>query len=345
MLGVIAVLLTACYDVESERPICDYNILLRYDYNEENHSMGRNMINYYVYTIDEYIFDENGILFLHNRFTPDICREMMNSELKLPPGRYSVIAVGNEDDRSIATDLATGAAPVKGQTHRDNMRLTLDNPVPMPNNTVGPSEKLYHGYRTFTVKDRGISRVRVDMINAHCLIRFRVTWRNNTTPPRGVDYHATLDDIASHYALMPEYIYPRNTFDVKTFDADTYDDYPSEDEGVIHHIPFTHFEGRNVLSYRNDTRINADNEMWGEFITYRFKMAHSPKLSIVRSSDGQLIVPKIIDLWKYLDWYYGPDEPDYTRRQEYHISIEIDGDQILMMPLNVADWEEGGILH
>ena len=261
-----------CYDLEGEREICDYNLLLRYDYNEEN-SATENMIKYYVYTIDEYIFDEDGILFLHNRFTPDICREMMNSEVMLPPGRYSVIAVGNEDDRSATTDRATGSAPVKGVTHRDDMRLTLD-------------------------------------------------------------------DIASHYALMPEYIYPRNTFDVKTFDADTDNDYPSEDEGVIHHIPFTHFEGRNVLSYRNDTDINADSEMWGEFISYRFKMAHSPKLSIVRSSDGQLIVPAVIDLWKYLDWYYG-DEPDYTRKQEYYISIEIDGDQILMMPLNVADWEEG----
>jgi len=343
LLAVVLLSATGCYDLEGEREICDYNIQLRYDYNQENGTI-QNMIDYYVYAIDEYIFDESGILFLHNRFTPDVCREKMTSELLLPAGRYSVIAIGNRDDRSPTMDLATGNAPVRGVTHRDAMRLTLDNPVPMPNGTNGPSEKLYHGYRTFTVNERGISRVRVDMLNAHCLIRFRVTWRNNTTPSRGVDYHATLDDIASHYKLMPEYIYPRNTFNYATHDPAPHDDYPSNDNGVIHHIPSTHFEGRNVLSYRHDTRINADNEMWGEFTTYRFKMAYSPKLTIVRSSDGQLIIPRVIDLWKYLDWYYG-DEPDYTRKQEYHISIEIDGDDIYMMPLNVADWDEGGVLR
>ena len=330
-------------DVGDYGELCDYNLQLRYDYNEENTSQ-QNMIEYYVYGIDEYIFDEEGILFRHNRITPDVCREYLNSELTLPPGRYSVIAIGNRDERSGVWDNLTGNAPVEGQTRREDLRMALDNAEQLDGGTKGPSEKLYHGYRTFTVKPQGISRVRVNVINAHCFIRFRVTWRNNTTPPRGVDYHATLDGIASHYKLMPEYIYPRNTFDYALHDPAIHDDYAPDDNGVIHHIPFTHFEDRNVLSYRNDTRINADNELWGEFITYRFKTEDSPVLSIVRSSDDHLIVPKVIDLRVYFDWYYS-NESDYTLKQDYYINIDIDGNLITMMPLNVADWEEGGILH
>ena len=343
-LLLTAVLLSAvsCYDLEGDREICDYNIQLRYDYNEENGTT-QNMIDYYVYTIDEYIFDEAGILFLHNRFTPDICREKMNSELRLPPGRYSVIAIGNRDDRSPTTDISTGNAPVKGLTHRDDMRLTLDNPEPMPNGTNGDSERLYHGYRTFTVKERGISRVRVDVINAHLILRFRITWKSGA-PPRG-SYYALLESVPSEYALMPEHIYPRGSFNCEMHDHNTHDEYLSASNDIIHHIPHTcHLENRPLI-HRYNTYLNADKEMWGEFTTYRLKNATAPVLKVLSAADDTNILPGDINLKEYLDWYFdAPSSPynrDHTLKQEYLINIEIDGNTIHMAPLDVADWDEG----
>lgn len=324
-----------------DSPDCDYSLELRYDYNMENSSTD-NMIEYYVYTIDEYVFDQSGILFAHRTIMPDGSRKMMNSQWDLPAGRYSVIAIGNKDERSTAFDFATSGAPQIGSTRRDDMRLSLDNAQPMDNGTYGASEKLYYGYRTFTVRGQDISRIRVDMINAHLTFKFRVTWRNNATPAKGVDYHAVLTNIASRYALMPEYIYPAGSFNYEVFNAAQHDDYPTQYNNVIHHIPHTVYGGQNPLTYRNNTRVNADNEMWGEFTTYRIKLPASPKLRIQRSSDNQLIIPNEIDLQGYFNWLQAT--PDYSLKQDYQIDIVVDGSQISISPLSMSDWDEGGSL-
>lgn len=339
LLMLTGVLVLASCDLEYELEVCDYNVLLRYDYNEEN-STSTNMIEYYVYTIDEYIFDEAGILFEQRRITPDVCRELMDSEWELPPGRYTVIAVGNRDERSRCFDQSTGNEPVPGETRRDDMRLILDNATQMPGDTKGNSEPLYHGYRSFTVKEQGISRIRVDMINAHLQLRFRVTWRNGDTPPTGSNYYALLADVPSFYDLMPQYIYPKGMFEIEEFNSLTYDDYPSESNDVIHHIPFTSYQNANRLVHRNDTKINVDKVMWGEFLTYRVKMATAPVLKIYDNTGKQIV--KDIRLREYFEWY--EYQPDYTLKQLYEIEIIIDGDNIILMPLNMADWDEGGYI-
>ena len=83
MAVLASVSLTACFDYENHPEVCNYKVQLRYNYNRENTSGGKNMIDYYIYSIDQYIFDEAGMLFTHDRFTPESCREMMNSEFDL----------------------------------------------------------------------------------------------------------------------------------------------------------------------------------------------------------------------------------------------------------------------
>lgn len=327
--------LTGC-DIDADRVICDYKVQLRYDYNEENGTQ-ENRIEYYVYSIDEYIFDDRGVLFRYRQFTPDRCTEYMNSEIDLPPGRYSVIAIGNMDERSAATDAATGDRPLEGYTLRKNMRLTLANAAALPNNTYGPSEPLYHGYKTFTVKERGISRIRVDMINAHFTLKFRVRWKNGATPPTG-DYYALLESVPSHYHLMPEYIYPAGSFTCETHDPGRHDLYPDNCNNVIHHIPGTCHEGQNVLVHRHDTHVTVDKELWGEFTAYRIKDATAPKLRVFGADDTQVI--RDIDLQQYFQWY--DYRLDTELKQAYSIDITVDGDKIILMPLEVGDYEEGG---
>lgn len=345
-ISILPLLITVLFGsaschTDDYRSTCDYKVQLRYDYNEENQSDGVNMIEYYVFEIDEYIFDQDGILYAQRRFEADRCSEHMNSELQLPPGRYSVIAIGNRDHRSTTWDAATGNAPVEGLTHRDDMRMTLDNPEPMPDGSNADSEPLYHGYKTFTVNERGISRVRVDMINAHMTLRFRVRWKNGASPERG-NYHALLTTIPSHYSLMPQYIYPKSSLECHSFDGDVYDEYPSDCNNVIHHIPYTCYADgapANLLTHRLDTYLNADNEIWGEFRTYRIKKSTPVKL-LIRSASGALAVPGAVDVTGYLT-HFGFTRDDELK-QVYEIDILIDGEKIIMNPLDVGDWFEGG---
>ena len=350
-MAAVAIALSSCrisYDIE----YCDYSVELRYDYNEEN-TAEANMIEYYVYTLDEYIFDADGILYQHRTTSPDPCADYMVSQLDLPPGRYSVIAIGNMDERSTASDVAgtrnsfnsRSASPTPGVTRRENMLLTLQNCEELTGGTYGQSEKLYHGYKTFTVMEQNISRVRVDMINAHFSLKFRVTWKNNSTPARG-KYYALLEAIPSEYKLMPEYIYPANSFECKTHECDADDLYPTNCNNVIHHIPQTCYQQTNILCHRNDTYINADNEMWGQFINYRIKTETKPVLRIFsdgtsRSGEDEQII-KDIDLQEVFKWFHY--ELDHTLKQEYELDIVVDGNTIIINPMRVGDWDEGDIL-
>ena len=351
LLALVGVSLTACYDVEGEREICDYKALLRYDYNEENTSGGVNMIEWYVYTIDEYIFREDGILFQHRRFTPDHCTEHMDSELNLPPGRYSVIAIGNQDERSFVSDGDCSATiPQKGVTHRDLLLMRLRDAEVMPGGTSGMSERLYYGYKTFTVKEQGISRVRVDMINAHMRLKFRVTWKG-TTPSKTDNYYALIESVPSEYRLMPEYIYPKGVTEIKKHDPDIYDEYPSNCNSVIHHIPHTCYkpaadpQAHNILTHRYDTYINGDGVMWGYFTTYRIKQDTKPMLKIYRQGVAPLadvLITKVIPLQEYFDWW-GYESPTSTLKQDYELNIVVNLDGSAdITPLEIADWEEGG---
>ncbi len=336
-------------DTQDYREPCLYKVQLRYDYNEEN-GTSENMIEYWVSHIDEYIFDDQNILFLTRRVTPDRCADYMNSEFDLPPGTYSVIAVGNADSRSAVQDEATGNAPLAGKTHREDMRLSLDNADEFEDGTKGPCEELFHGYRTFTVREVGASRVRVDMVNAHFQLRFRVTWRNNPAPTRGA-YYSVLDDIPSEYHLMPQYIYPAGSFSIENHDHEYHDLYPYEDNRVIHHIPHTNHQQRNVLTHSNTTYLNADNEVWGTFVNYRIKTATKPILRLYYAGetrgdgDDRMVLPRDIDLQAFFRWYNY--ELDHELKQEYVLDILVDGDTIIISPLdnlNVADWTEGGVL-
>lgn len=339
---VVLYSVVACH-TDEYREECDYNVLLRHDYNEENAAHGKNMIEYYIHCIDEYIFDEAGILFDHRRITTDICREMFNSEWHLPPGRYSVIAIANRDERSVVSDTKTGTLPQKGVTHREDMRLSLEQAevfTRIGETVCGDSEKLYYAYKTFTVQERGISRVRVNMVNAHLSLKFRVTWKNKGTPPTGNDYHVLLESVPSEYRAMPEYFYPAESFECLAHDCHTHDLYPANCNEVIHHIPYTCHQQKNVRIHRSNTAVTVDKEMWGEYISYRIKADTKPVLHIYRN-DGTPIRENI-QLYRYFE-YYGI-KLNSTLKQAYRIDIVIDGDQVILVPLKVADYEEGGVI-
>ncbi len=349
---MLAPLVVACDVDMHEREICTYTVQLRYEYNEEN-TARENKITAWVDGIDEYIFEaESHLLYSIRHVTEELCKENLDSEMQLPAGKYSVIAVGNGDDRSRVYDEKTGTAPQIGKTHREDMRLSLDNPTAVADGAVGPCEELFHGYRTFTVREVGASRVRVDMMNAHFQLRFRVTWRRSRADLDDGIYYAVLEDIPSEYRMMPEWIFPAGSFTAQKHEPTGHDLYPYEDRDVIHHIPHTSFQQKNILSHSNETYLNADREIWGQFVNYRVKNDTGMMMNVYYASSGTraegdpMVLPKKINLKDYFAHY--KYNLDHELKQEYALDIVVDGQTIIITPMNglkVSDWGEGGRLN
>ncbi len=352
LLTVGAFLLTGC-DVDMyEREICTYTVQLQYSYNEENKAPD-NRITYWITAIDEYIFDENEILYSIRRVTKDMCTEHFNSEMQLPPGQYSIVAVGNGDTRSVVFDARTGREPAIGVTRREDMDMSLRNADRFPDGSAGPCEELFHGYRTFTVRELGASRIQVDMINAHFQLRFRITWKGTrATLPFG-DYYAVIEQIPSSYGLMPEYLFPKNSFVAEPYDHPRHDTFLSENYDVLHHIPHVCYSEDNLLTHTNSTYLNVDREIWGQFVNYRIKGETRPMMTLyyagednTRANGDEMILPRPIDLGAYFEWY--GINLDHELKQEYALEILVDGNQIVITPmggLTIADWTDGGILY
>lgn len=307
---------------------CDYTVQIRYDYNAENTS-STNLLTTYIGSLDEFLFDEDGILYAVRPLAVDECTGQWVSEYDLPPGRYSVIAIGNRSDMSVINDARIG------HTRREDMLMTLTTANPS-----NDTDRLYHGYRTFTVVPNGVSNVRVDMVHSHCIIRFRIRWKNNT-PPMG-NYYSVMKYIPSEYSLMPEYYYPKPFEACTKHIPESSDPYSQAPQSVRHHITTVH-ANRDLLDHTIALKRNVDGEVIGQFVMYRIKNENHPTMSLhtgtTRASEQ---VMKDIDLQRYfLD--QGIDH-DSSLKQEYNIEIMIDGDRVSVMSVTIGDWQEGGPL-
>lgn len=327
--------------------ICDYNVQLRYDYNLENTS-SINQVVRYVKTLEEYIFDNEGRLYAINPLALDICTGQWVSELTLPPGRYSVIAVGNRTAMSRTHDRFSDLKI--GVTRREDMMLTLTE-----RSTNGSDDgrnfsscgRIFHGYRTFSVEAGHTSLIRVDMVHSHLDLRFTIRWKGNKTPVDTNDFYVILKDLPSEYNLMPEYIYPTTTA-CKEFDCDIHDEYNRMCHNVRHHITQVR-KNDNVTSYREDV-VMRGNEIMGQTISYRIRNMGDDRVRTTISlySAGTTLNTKPVQLMKeiHLNNFLNRNyiDLDQTLKQQYHIVFEINPDtgEVHVRFAEIADWDEGG---
>ena len=335
----VAPMFTSC-DVEGDSEICDYNVQLRYDYNQEN-TARTNEFARYVLGTEEYIFDENGVLYAVNPVTTDACTGEWVTQLMLPPGKYSVIAVGNR------TSMSYTQQPRVGETRREDLLLTLVNRSANGTDDGVHFEscgRLYHGYRTFTVAKWGVSRVRVDMVHSHLDLRFTIRWKNNQIPAHADDFYVLLKDVPSQYHLMPEFLYPVPREAAKRHDPVADDKHESVSERVIHHIPQVHYD-RNPVTYRKDVGLYG-NALSAQLIGYRIRNVGEDrtetKISLYGNGGTQLM--KDIHLNDFLN--RSNINLDHTLKQQYHIMFEIDAEtgEVTVWFADIADWDEGGNL-
>lgn len=335
---VLLCLAASCYDVEDDREVCEYNTQLLYHYNRENTS-SVDLMSKYVSSLTEYIFDENGILVHMRSVEIDTCTATYISTLNLEPGRYSVIAVGNQSSMSEVSDRYSLMRI--GETHRDNVLLTLKNQgTRYDNGDFMNCGRLFHTYRTFSVSASDQTRVKADMVHSHCVIRFTIKWRG-TPPANAGDYFVRLKDVPSEYNLMPEFIYARPGEAYALHDCVAHDRYNRICQGVIHHIPRVHNDC-NAVTYRRDVK-RITNEIMGETITYRLRDTEEAMFSL-HTTDGTRVM-KDVHINHFLHTM-GIDL-DHSLRQEYDIVFEIDdeNDKVYVYFTHVSDWDEGGMLN
>lgn len=348
-LGALALLTASCQGLIShyDPPICDYTVQLQYHYNLENTATG-NLFERYVKSLDAYIFDEAGVLYAIEPVTTDECTGSWVTELLLPPGKYSVIAVGNRSAMSRIHDNSEEL--MIGTTHRDDLLLTLTN------RSVNGSDdgrycantgRLYHGYRTFSVSPTDISYVRVDMVHSHLDLRYTIRWKNNKYPVNSNDFFVILRDLPSEYKLMPEYIYPdKNT--CEEFDCGTHELYNSVCQTPRQHIPQVRYDCNTMDHRRNVTLFG--NAISGQTLTYRIRNCGEgrieTKISLWRDNSSRTgeaeQLMKEISLNDFLN--RSRIDLDRTLKQQYHIVFEIDYDtgQVSAWFSTISDWDEGG---
>lgn len=340
-----AVVLYACHiDHYGPEEECDHTVRLFYHYNRENTSR-ENELPSYVKGMTEYLFDGDGILYQVNPVEIDECNGHYASERNLPPGRYTVITMGNQTSMSETTDKAQQNAPQIGITKREDMLLSLRNETQSRSGRgyYDNCGRLFHGYRTFTVTPNDISHVRVDMVHSHCVINYTIRWKNiASTPSNTRDFTIRMGDLPSIYNLMPQYYYPDGV--ASEHDPATCDAYNPVCLGVIHHIPTVYKPGVNPVEECNLIHHRTEGTMLGrritgKTITYRLRNEGDVKLSLHCESGGQLMkdlpINKILqDLGENLD---------YSLRQEYDLVFEIDDNgSVRVFFAGAAEWDEGG---
>lgn len=335
VLAIVLHLLTGCYDIEGERSICNYKVQIRYYYNRENTS-AVNMLERYVSTIDEYIFDSDGILYAINSIVPDPCGDGIKSELDLPYGRYSVIAWGNRGDYCKINDYQPGV------TTRDQMLIMMNNPCVDYPGYQDNGDRLYYGYRTFRVERGRTTRVHVDVTHSHLSLRMSVRWRNSLNAPKAEngEMQIRLGELPSEYAFMPEYLSRRR---VSQTHVSVNDEYLVEQNETIHYIPrnYTDF---NIVKHRVNSNINVDRQISCELVTFRLRNNNPAIVSLYQlTADGDIQLMHDVPLGDYFAQMN--ENLDISLRQEYELEFVINDDgSVTVLPVDISDWDEGGAL-
>jgi hypothetical protein len=199
----------------------------------------------------------------------------------------------------------------------------------------GRSDRLYYGYRSFSVGEYGISRLAVDMTHAHCILNITARWKDLSEHPKpGEQYTFVLRQTPSEYRFMPEFLVTGG-LEPGTFDA-VNEPYPLKDRRRINYVP--DISRDDWVSHAVPGSMSG-RELYGQFVTFRYRSDSHVLLSIW-SSAGRVM--KEIDLHRFfremnLDL-------DHSLRQEYSLLIEIDGDTVLVGLVTIDDWDDGGVL-
>jgi hypothetical protein len=331
--------MTVSCDIGNDICDCPYNVQLEYRYHR-NGLFGSNEFGYYVSSLKEFIFNERDILIATNSYkVPHGCSEFF-SEQTFQPGRYTAIAWGNWYSYENLVNEA-----IVGVSTKQELQMLINHSQEISKTTIdtisvqGHSDHLYYSYRSFTVRDFGITRIPMDMTSAHCLLNISVVWNDASGHPHiGDDYYFVLRQTPSLYHFTPEALV-RNRMHPNDYDGQ--DDYLHNDNTHINYIPRESRTDEVVhVSHGTIASEGRRNVLYTQFVTFRYRNDAHVSLSIILA-DGQPVT-KEIDLCRFFNDI--GINLNYALLQEYNIRIEINGDRVLVSLVSIDDWDDGGTL-
>jgi len=331
VLFFILCVLSSCIR-EDEFSNCPFNVQLEYWYTMER-TTENNMIQNYIYTITEYIFDEQDILFAIKQLPVKGGTGEFRSETTLPTGRYTVVSWAN------LTDMEHDQLPEIGQTTKSDLSIHLGTAYSQLSqsntSTVGIVDNIshiYYGYAMFSVRDKTISRIRVGMTNAYCLLDVTVKWATKA-PANSHDFSLRLREVPGVSYSIPAYV---DKGSVST--GNPADSYPVENKAIHYYIPGQYTEDW-LKHHQVAVKMDITRSLHGEFITHRYTNETHPMFAVYA---GDKQITREIDLHTYFQTKQ--IDLDRNLRQEFHIVVEIHENQILVFPAVISDWENGGII-
>lgn len=332
LVFLAALSLTSC-SIEPAIEVCEFNTRLIYRYNRENTTTD-NVLPQYIQSLTEYIYDEQGILYATNILPGTSCFGKFVSEINLPPGKYTVITWGNKAEPSKVNKEQIGIST------REEMILYLDNAYNAARSTTDTqsnSERLYYGYRTFSVGEYGVSKIHVDMSHSHCVLNVTVRWKQMAEAPTATEgYFMMLKDIPSQFSFMPQFKFQSGETDLHN---PTQDSYPANTSEDICYMPLVH-ASTQLVNHRTSAEMNTETRtLQSRFITYRYSDSSHELLSIYL---GDKQIEKEIDLAVFFKAM--SIALDTNRRQEFDLLLVIDGDKVTVSLIQIDDWDEGGSL-
>ena len=325
-LWAVSLVVPSC-NIEGDLEECPYNARLEYWYTGTGQA---NILPDYIFNMKEFVFDSLQVLRRVNELGG---KKNIAAELNLPPGRYTLVAWGNQDSLSSLSEAEIG------RTKLTDVLLHANNPVSPQTRVNVPlrqqnNEPLYYGYASFTIQSRGVSRQRIDMVHAHLKLDITVKWKGKAPTDTG-DMYMLLSDVPSTYSFLPE-------FEVKGSPYSTYstaaDGTPTR-SGVWYYIP-EHSDDHPLVSHEVPVKMDITRTVSATFISYRIRNDDHP---VVRLYGGGKQLIKDIDLYKYFRTMQ--IDLDENLRQEFSLVMEVDAaGGVIVSSATVSVWVDGGAI-
>ena len=316
---ILSVIVLSSCDIDAPLPDCDYNARLEYWY---VFTGTRNEIPDYVETMNEYLFDANGILRQVRFLEGD---SLLAHELTVPPGTYTLVSWGNLDGRSRI------APAIIGQTRLSEIRLEHNDsdfsPLERGQGVCQyqeNNEPLYYATDILEVPRSGIIRKRVNTTHAHALLRVTAKWLRDI-PANTKDFAFTLRGIPAAAG-----------FDVAERVNTSL--WGSALSGItVYNIP--RMDETRLCDHYTKASMRPNRTVTGDLVTYRY--TDNTRL-LFRIWAGDKPLTREVNLSEFFREMSIP----FTRniRQEFAITLQIDGDNISVSFTGVSDWEDGGTI-
>ena len=294
---------------------CPYNVRLDYWYAG---SGVENTLPIYVDNLQQYLFDGGGRLLSVTTLRGD---SVTGWQGNLPDGDYTFVLWGNISDGEKALETVENEIGEDNDINKEDMNMETmiltSRRDGVPPAYRENTDRLYYGISSLTIQGGMTQRRRVYLSHAHASLSVTVVWQTEERPGEGV-YRMRLKGVPSTYGF-------RGGMEEAVPSGDGIYTLPRVDRPVTYH------ETRASLNY--------ENEVMGQFVTFRYTAATHPLWSLW--CDGNQVV-KDLDLYRFFQKL--PMNMDTNMEQEFDLVVTVYEDKVVVTQAGAADWDEGGAI-